>query len=86
MFRHIAAIFTLPYCFQVRKNKPHQRITLSVGQLLLRAQTYESDYKKKVFLQLDHVPSMHQLPLPCTVAAVTILWSFVQTFLEQYLS
>jgi len=46
-----------------------------------RAQTYESDYRN-VFLQLDRVPSKHEPPLPCRVTAVTILWSFVQTFLE----
>jgi hypothetical protein len=70
---------------QVRKNKPHQRKALSVGQFLHCVQTYESDYKN-VFLQLDRAPSKHEPPLPYTVAAVTIFWSFVQTFLEQFMS
>jgi hypothetical protein len=62
-----------------RKTRPHQRKTLTVDQLLHRVQTEETNCKN-VLLQPDHVPSKHELPMPYTVAVVTILWPLVQTF------
>jgi hypothetical protein len=42
-------------------------------------QTEETNHKN-VLLQPDDVPSKYELPLSYTVAVVTVLWSFVQTF------
>jgi len=39
-----------------------------------------SEFFQSTFLQPDHVPSKYELPLAFTVAVVTILWPFVQTF------
>jgi hypothetical protein len=63
---------------RVTKTKTH-RETLSVLELLHRVQTEEAAYKS-VFLQKDLVPSERELPLPYTVAGVTVLWLFAQTF------
>jgi len=41
-----------------------------------------SELFQSVFLQTDHVPSRPELPLSFTVAVVTTLWPFVQTFTE----
>jgi len=46
-----------------------------------RIQTDETNYKN-IFLQPDHTPSNHPLPMSYTVAVVTILWLFVQTFIQ----
>ena len=35
-----------------------------------------------VFMQLDHVPSKHELALRYMVTVVKNLWSFMQTFLK----
>ena len=51
----------------------------TVDQLLHRVQTEETN-KKSVFLQPDHVPSKHELPLPYTTAVLTIVWPFIRTF------
>jgi hypothetical protein len=50
-----------------------------------RIQTDETNYKN-VFLQPDHTPSNHPLPMPYAVAVVTILWPFVRTFFETLVS
>ena len=39
-----------------------------------------SEFFQSTFLQPGHVPSKYELPLAFTVAVVTILWPFVQTF------
>jgi hypothetical protein len=57
----------------------HLHVRQPVDQLLHRIQTEETDYRN-VFLQPDHVPSKHQLSMSYTVAIITILWPFVQTF------
>jgi hypothetical protein len=44
-----------------------------------RVQTEGTSYRN-VVLRPDHVPSKHKLLMPYTVAVVTILWPFVQTF------
>lgn len=49
--------------------------------LLRHVQTGKTDYKN-VFFQLDHVASVHELPLPYMVAVVSIFWPFAQTFLQ----
>jgi hypothetical protein len=56
-----------------------QRKTLTVDQLLHHVRTEETNYKN-IFLQPDHAPSKHELPLPYTVAVIIVLWPFVQTF------
>jgi hypothetical protein len=53
------------------------REKLTVDQLVQCAQAEETNYKN-VSLQLDDVPSKHELPSSYTVAVVTILWPFVQ--------
>jgi len=58
--------------------------TQSVVQILHRIRTEETDYKN-VFLQPDHIPSKNELPLPYTVAGLTVLWLFVKT-LSKHLS
>jgi len=59
--------------------KPRHTGNTKCGSLLRRVETEETDYKN-VFLEKDRVPSKHGLPLPNTVAGVTVLWLFVQTF------
>jgi hypothetical protein len=61
----------------MRKIRPHWRKTLIVDQLLHHVQTEET-----LFLQLDHVPSKHKLSSSYMVAVLTILWPFMQLFLE----
>jgi hypothetical protein len=61
------------------KTRPYERKTLSVDWLN-HVQTEEIDCKN-VFLQPEHVPSKHELLLPYMIAAVAVLWPFVQTML-----
>jgi hypothetical protein len=52
-----------------------------VDQIFHRIETEETNYKN-VFLQPDHVTSKYELPTLYVIAAVAILWRFVQTFLK----
>jgi len=60
------------------KTRPYRRKTLCVVQLH-HVQTEETHYKN-VFLQLEDVPSKHELLLPYMVTAVTVLWPLVKCF------
>jgi hypothetical protein len=50
----------------VRRARSYWRITLNVDQILHCVQTEEINYKN-LFLQTDHVPSKHELPVSYNV-------------------
>lgn len=81
-------IFCIPVAILLRihfstQGKPGiiDKKILILDQLLYHVPTEETNHRY-LFFHLDHVTSKHELPLSFLATVLTVLWSFMQLFVE----